>query len=109
MKIIQPGRAQEGWAKEYKCTGKGNKDGGCGAALLVEYKDLRHTKNTDYLGDSDYFVTFRCCSCGVLTDIPERDIPGSARSLPFGPADGSKWSDELPPLPVAPDPRRVGM
>lgn len=80
MKIIKPGRDQAGWAKEYVCTGAGNGGGGCGAILLVEEKDLYQTSRSDYLGDTDYYVTFKCCSCGVETDI--NDCPKNARDLP---------------------------
>ena len=30
MKVIQKGDGRKGWAKEYKCTGAGNGNGGCG-------------------------------------------------------------------------------
>lgn len=80
MKIIKPGRDQVGWAREYKCTGAGNGGGGCGAILLVEEKDLYQTSRSDYTGDTDYYVTFSCCSCGVETDID--DYPKGARDLP---------------------------
>ena len=36
MKVLQPGRPQQGWSTEATCTGKGNGDGGCGARLLVD-------------------------------------------------------------------------
>lgn len=90
MKIIQPGRTQEGWAKQYTCTGKGNKGGGCGAVLLIEYGDLRRTMMS-FCGERDYFPTFRCPSCGVLTDIPAEDVPGQLSTLPFGPANSADW------------------
>jgi len=44
MKVIQKGRGQKGWAKEFTCTGKGNGDGGCEAVLLVEADDIFRTK-----------------------------------------------------------------
>ncbi len=81
MKIVKPGRDQQGWAREFKCTGKGNQDGGCGAVLLVERDDIFQTANS-CMGETDYFVTFRCMSCGVLTDIAEGVSPESPRSLP---------------------------
>lgn len=81
MQIIQPGRPQQGWAKEYTCTGKGNNGGGCGAILLVEQPDLFHTSHHSY-GDTfpEYYITFQCPSCKVLTDIP--DSPVRAKELP---------------------------
>jgi hypothetical protein len=73
MKVIQHGREQKGWAKEFTCTGKGNGDGGCGAVLLVEADDIFRTKHECYDGSTDHYTTFRCCECGVETDI---DVPG---------------------------------
>lgn len=81
MKIIKPGRPQKGWAKEYECTGKGNTDGGCGARLLVEQGDLFKTMR-NARDETDYFATFKCAACGVLTDIPERDSPVRITTLP---------------------------
>ena len=69
MKVIQKGREQKGWAKEFICTGRGNGDGGCGAKLLVEADDIFRTSHTDYGGGTDHYTTFRCCECGVETDI----------------------------------------
>ena len=70
MKVIKKGRKQKGWAKEFICTGEGNKDGGCGAEILVEEDDLFHT--TSHCRDeTDYFITFKCCECGVFTDIKD--------------------------------------
>lgn len=80
MKVIKAGRQQHGWSKEFECTGTGNGGGGCGATLLVEEADLFHTSRSSYDGETDYFVTFKCCSCGVLTDI--KDYPRHARHLP---------------------------
>lgn len=75
MKVIKPGRDQVGWSIEQTCTGAGNGNGGCGAKLLVEQPDLmKHTK-TDHGGGTTHYVLFRCCSCGVLTDIPEKNWP----------------------------------
>ena len=69
MKIITPGRQQKGWAKEFSCTGHGNGGGGCGAVLLVERNDLYRTSSSHYDGSSEHYVTFRCPSCGVETDV----------------------------------------
>jgi hypothetical protein len=83
MKVIKEGRKQKGWAKEFSCTGKGNGDGGCGALLLVEEVDLFQTAHHYYDGSSDYFKTFRCSECGVLTDIPDNECSHiQAISLP---------------------------
>lgn len=68
MKVIEKGRPQKGWAREYKCTGSGNGDGGCGALLLVEQGDLFQTQR-NCRDETDYYVTFKCPDCGVLTDI----------------------------------------
>jgi hypothetical protein len=70
MKIIKPGRPQQGWATETSCTGSGNGGGGCNAVLLVDESDLFTTHRGGYGGDGpETFVTFRCAACGVLTDI----------------------------------------
>lgn len=79
MKVVKKGRPQKGWAKKLKCTGGGNGDGGCGAELLVEEDDLFHTVSTA-LWETDYYITFRCTACGVLTDISERDAPRHVRA-----------------------------
>lgn len=77
MKVIKKGTGQKSWAKEYTCTGNGNKGGGCGAVLLVEATDLYHTHHTDYSGHSDTYTTFRCPECRVETDIPSSDFPST--------------------------------
>lgn len=69
MKVLKPGRPQKGWSTKSKCTGAGNGNGGCGAELLVEEDDLFQTSSSHYDGSTDYYVTFKCPSCGVLTDI----------------------------------------
>lgn len=79
MKVIKPGREQKGWAKEFTCTGGGNGGGGCGAVLLVEQDDVFRTESHHYDGSSDYYNTFKCAQCGVLTDIKE-SLPFSARA-----------------------------
>lgn len=84
MKTIKKGRPQKGWSKKFTCTGKGNGGGGCGAILLVEQGDLFHTVSTA-LHETDYYITFQCCECGVLTDVTE---------APFHPCDlphSSEW------------------
>jgi len=76
MKLLEK---EKGWAKQFKCTGKGNKDGGCGAKLLIEESDLFQTYSSDMNGDQEWFITFKCIECGVLTDI---EAPFNARLLP---------------------------
>lgn len=83
MKVIKPGRPQKGWACEKKCTGSGNGSGGCGAVLLVEEGDLFRTESHHYDGSSECYTTFRCPSCGVLTDI--KDVPSNVRVAPRDP------------------------
>lgn len=82
MKVLKKGREQKGWAKEYECTGVGNGMGGCGAVLLVEQDDLFRTCSSDYTGDCEYYTTFQCCECKILTDIPRADYRNS-RELPL--------------------------
>lgn len=76
MKVIGKGRLQKGWSVEQKCSGAGN--GGCGAKLLVEESDLflTHRFARD---ESRSFVTFKCCDCGVLTDVWEA-VPNRVRT-----------------------------
>jgi hypothetical protein len=79
MKVLAKGTGQKGWAKKHTCTGNGNGEGGCGAKLLVEEGDLFQTQR-NCLHETDYFVTFKCPECGVLTDID--NYPGRATELP---------------------------
>ena len=69
MEIIEKGRTQKGWTKEFICTGEGKGGGGCGAKLLVSEEDLYETRDDYYLGDPTYYTTFSCPCCGVQTDI----------------------------------------
>jgi len=80
MRVLKKGRAQKGWSTETKCTGAGNGDGGCGAKLLVEEGDLFQTSSSHYDGSTDYYVTFKCAACGVLTDLD--NYPNGPRDLP---------------------------
>jgi hypothetical protein len=73
--------SSKGWAKKFKCTGEGNKGGGCGAVLLVEQDDIFYTYSNHYDGSSETYCTFQCPQCQVLTDLPRPD----AYSLPFKP------------------------
>lgn len=69
MKILKKGSGAKGWSKKCTCTGKGNGNGGCGAELLVEERDLFSTSSHHYDGSSEYYVTFKCPQCKVVTDI----------------------------------------
>lgn len=68
MRVIEKGTGQRGWAQEFRCTGKGNGGGGCQALLLVEQGDVFATWS-HARDESERHNTFRCCMCGVLTDI----------------------------------------
>jgi len=70
MKVIEKGREQTGWSTEARCTGVGNRGGGCGALLLVERYDLFQTESS-CRDETTYYTTFRCPECGVLTDLPD--------------------------------------
>jgi hypothetical protein len=72
MKVIKRGKMQKGWAMEFKCTGDGNGDGGCGATLLVEKGDLYLTHRYYFDGSEDTYTTFTCPCCRVQTDV---DVP----------------------------------
>jgi len=80
MRVIKKGREQIGWSRQKICTGDGNGGGGCGAVLVVEERDLFRTGKHPYDGSHEYFCTFKCISCGVLTDI--NDWPGNPQDLP---------------------------
>lgn len=70
MKVLKKGRKQNGRAKEYKCTGRGDGGGGCGALLLVEEKDVYQTQSS-CMGETEYYQTFRCPDCKVQTDVED--------------------------------------
>jgi hypothetical protein len=93
MKIIKAGRPQKGWSKEFTCTGAGNGMGGCGAVLLVEQDDVFRTASHHYDGSSEYYNTFKCASCGVLTDIKEH-LPFRARGARRGEIPGRPSSSD---------------
>lgn len=78
MKVLKEGRPQEGWAIEIECTGAGNKEGGCGALLLVERDDVFVTRS-HARDETTTYNTFRCGACGVWTDIYERRLPFKPR------------------------------
>lgn len=69
MKVLKPGRKQQGWSVNVNCSGRGNGDGGCGALLQVEQPDLYRTVSGDYDGSRTLFMTFTCPECGVETDL----------------------------------------
>ena len=81
MKVLKKGTGQKGWSTKATCTGSGNGGGGCGAQLLIEEPDLFQTAHHCYDGSSDYFTTFKCVDCGVLTDLPDGRYP-RMRGLP---------------------------
>jgi len=76
MKVLEKGKPP---SRNLVCTGRGNGGGGCSAKLEVERSDLFQTSRHSY-GDQypDYFITFKCPDCGVLTDID--DFPGVIRA-----------------------------
>lgn len=87
MKVLEPGRPQVGWAKEYTCSGAGQGGGGCGAKLLVEQDDV-YTWERWYMGrECDVYCAFTCSACGVGTNI-ERP--------PFQPQTIEEWSKKHP-------------
>lgn len=84
MKVLKKGRKQKGWATVTKCTGEGNRDGGCGALLLVEEGDLFRTQS-NAMGEITDYITFECPDCGVWTDLNQGKVPGHilGERLPF--------------------------
>ena len=90
MKVLKNGTGQRGWSKECVCSGSGNGGGGCGAVLLVEQPDLFQTSSTDYGGSTEYFTTFECCLCGVLTDITVPSSVPVASKRPSERSEGAK-------------------
>ena len=68
MQVLKKGRKQKGWSRKFTCTGSGNGGGGCGAVLLVSAGDFFQTASHHYDGSSEYYTTFECPECGVLTD-----------------------------------------
>lgn len=80
MKVLKLGEEGGYWKKEETCTGKGNKDDGCGAVLEVHANDIFLTCTSDYTGDKDYYMTFECPVCNAWTDMNSSDIPSGLRS-----------------------------
>jgi hypothetical protein len=106
MKVLSPGDGRKGWSTKKKCTGSGNGDGGCGAMLLVEQGDLFTTASSHYDGSTDVYVTFKCPSCGVLTDLGETwesRVPGQiVDALP----DQRTWEERRRAEPPLSPPRK---
>ncbi len=69
MKVLEKGRAQQGWSGEFTCTGQGHAGGGCGAKLLVSKGDFKRNSWTEIDGSRDSCTHFQCPCCGVLTDV----------------------------------------
>ena len=69
MKIIKQGNPEKQWTKRFTCTGGGNGTRGCKAVLEVTVGDLFTTRSSHYDGSNESYITFRCCRCGVLTDV----------------------------------------
>ena len=85
MKVIKEGNGQKEWTTKATCTGKGNGGGGCGAKLLVAKSDLYRTYS-HARDETETYVTFKCVSCGVETDI--QNVPYNiSQDLP----DKKKW------------------
>ncbi len=55
-----------------------------GATLLVEHGDLMTTGSHHYDGSSDYYVSFVCSECGVMTDLENYDGPPPTKAGPGG-------------------------
>lgn len=97
MKVLKEGSPQKGWAKRFKCTGGGNGNGGCGAVLLVEFGDL-FTTESHARDETTTYVTFKCSSCGVLTDIDRKDGPENGS---IGLPSKAAWERRNKGVPVA--------
>jgi hypothetical protein len=84
MKVLTPGRPQKGWSIATACSGEGNGGGGCGATLLVEEGDIFTTYSNPMGRDPNWFYTFACPDCSVLTDIstPPQRVREAARKHP---------------------------
>jgi hypothetical protein len=68
MEVIKEG---PGWSLEVSCTGEGNYRDGCGSRLKLVKGDLYETKRSDYEGGSEIYISFKCCVCGVQTDLSD--------------------------------------
>ncbi len=70
MEVIKEG---PGWSIEVTCTGDGNYHDGCGSRLKLVKSDLYETERCDYDGGHEQYVSFKCCVCGVQTDLNEEE------------------------------------
>ncbi len=71
MEIVRPGREQDGWSKEFECTGtEYNGPTGCGALLRVTKADL-FQKHTHDIGGARDETVMMCPCCGAQTVLPE--------------------------------------
>lgn len=68
MEVIKEG---PGWSIEVTCTGDGNCHDGCGSRLKLVKGDLYETERGYYDGSSERYISFKCCVCGVQTDLNE--------------------------------------
>jgi len=82
VKMIHKGNKKPGVLGEYKCTGKGKIDHGCGATLEIEESDLYQTAAKDLMGTTHYYITFECPACQTETTIPGKDYWGHVYDLP---------------------------
>lgn len=81
MKVLKLGNPL-GYTIQAECTGRGNGGGGCGALLEVCKDDMRYYPGVpgDSWGSRDPAVMFKCCECGVCTDVVSKDWPPHART-----------------------------
>ena len=79
MKIIEQGVVKE-WSIRVRCTGNGNGQThrACNSLLEVGNDDLFRTM--DGASSRPPYFTFKCISCGALTNIPDRDVPSEIRA-----------------------------
>jgi hypothetical protein len=82
MKVLKEGE-KKSWGIKQKCTGAGNgeKDGACGAELLIEENDIFQTSHSDYGGGIDYYYTVECPCCKTWTDIDGSKLPSWVRDI----------------------------
>lgn len=73
MKVIEDGHP---YRVQFRCTGAGNRETGCGAMLEASRDDLAYFSERE----STFFihpaaVVAVCPQCGVQTDIPKKEWP----------------------------------
>jgi len=78
MKIIEQGVVRE-WSIRVRCTGNGNgqEHRACNSLLEVGKDDLFRTM--DGASSQLPYFTFKCISCGALTNIPDGYVPHDIR------------------------------